>query len=336
MYDLICKLHEANLQYLKTKPDITLPLPYLPDENTGQWVSPSRMGGCPAVKWHALHETPSTVQLPDWKAEKNAHRMHHGVVWGRELQKAFASHFGLLVLDLAENRRLGVTEYVKTWHTLDWWMSNHPEYLAGGFAPEVYVQNDTLGVRGFMDGVVRFQDELWVLEIKTRDYGQGVKKHDVLQLLAYLLATGCPNGLIITTGHAGFKAWPVTPEGAGFMVRTEGQAELLDEDWNTPEVLNFDTIRAEIARHQHTLSLDRYTRPAAPLNPLDLDNYECLEWVQKPRWFKTKPAQDGAFVPSCPYFGVCHPHLADFSALVVGIDANNRTFLKEPEGGLAF
>jgi len=99
MYDLICKLHQANLDSLKNKRDVPLPAPYQPDENTGQWASPSRMGHCPAVKWHEIHATPSTVQLPDWKAEKNLHRMHHGTVWGRELQKAFACHLGIMHTD---------------------------------------------------------------------------------------------------------------------------------------------------------------------------------------------------------------------------------------------
>lgn len=337
MYDLICALHEANLNYLNARQEIVLPVPYQPETNTGQWVSPSRLGYCPAVRWHEIHATPNTVQIPNWKREKNLHRMHHGTVWGRELQKAFAVHFGLMTLDLAENRRLGVTEVFKTWHALDWWMAGERQgYVAGDFAPEVYVQNAAAGLRGFIDGVVRFNGELWLVEIKTRDYGQGVKKNDVFQLLAYFQATGCANGMIITTGHSGFKCWPVTPEGTGFLVRSEGQAEPVDEDWNTPDQLNFATLAGEIQRHRHVLDLDVYHRPEAPLNPLDLDNFECLEWVQKPRWFKTKAAQDGTFVPACPYFGLCHPSLADYPTLVVGINANNCTFLKPTEGVLEF
>lgn len=281
-------------------------VPEVPHEPSGvAYMRPSSLGMC-ALK-HAYDKLGVEPDFPELTPEQNpakAWLMDHGSYVAPMIQEA------LLYLNASE-----------------------PEY---SFSAEVpFVSND-YHLAGRLDGLLEVDGVQYVLEIKDtegmvqRSVGEP-KLAYALQLLSYMMVMGISHGFIITVSKWGFNCYEVRPEawpGPSFGHAIYDQwgnryepPAWFGADWNTPDVLNFDRVKAEIQKLSDTVeTVQRLQKSTtqyslAPItDPLnDPQGWLCFRTLDK----GTK-ARNRLVTPNCPFAGRCHGvHNKEYEAVKV-------------------
>lgn len=221
---------------------------------------------------------------------------------------------------------------------LDWYVSEEWEKQNFQYSVmnEVYAESSDLRLQGQIDSWFQWQDVgHGVIEYKHRlpnykDKFPQPKLGDVFQLFAYRLMEGSyfSNLVIINTPawaeyddpFKAYEIWDLVPEGQGYVLVSEHDY-LWNDEHNTPDFINEETLKNEIERHLKYIKSSEYLVP-----PIDLAD-DSNAWQCRRTLYKPKGAAAGSMLPNCPYF--CHHPVTETGNLRFNYDENGKVYFIE-------
>jgi len=292
-HPIIPELHRAYRKYLLflrdggTRPALSRHV-HNPEHSRGM-LHPSSFGKCPLQEaWRREGMERAWEQKP-WEREGMYHLMEQGSRVAEVVQEAFLWAYG--ACETPERDRQISLERT-SWHQDTFFIDEYSQH------------DESLGIRGRIDGLLRLNNEFYLLEMKARNPHVGPKLSDAYQLMTYMLSTGENTGLIITIHRFSIKFWWLFPNNGGFTIVNEW-GDRYDQDWNTPDTLNFDLLQQEISVYrQYVFGGKRLTPIEDPYN--HPRGWCCFMWDHRPRHNKTTVSRTGTIKPRCEFFHLCH------------------------------
>lgn len=184
---------------------------------------------------------------------------------------------------------------------------------------ETFIEDYELGIQGQIDSYIMPSSELStdVIEYKHRlpnykDKFPQPRLGDVFQLFAYtasyagltqfgdrghLVIINTPMWAEYNDPFKAYEVWDLVPEGQGYVLVSE-HGHLWNDEYNTPDFINEETLKKEIARH-----LQYIQNPEYLVSPIDLAD-DSQAWQCRRVLYKPKGNAPGSMLPNCPFW--CH------------------------------
>lgn len=199
------------------------------------------------------------------------------------------------------------------------------------FMPEVDLHNDHMKLAGRADGVLKFNNTEWIVEIKNTE---GKTKRSVgdcrysyaLQTIAYMLMAGIDNGVIITTSKWKVSTYEVRRQkqilkdqkNASFLIYDEND-EILDKTWNNIDDLSYQSLMDKVDTRLNVMtdvsdwlvdlsySEDEVAPPKRPIeDPFnDPNGWQCFWKFDEGRHVRP-PLRPAKAIMNCPYADMCY------------------------------
>lgn len=211
---------------------------------------------------------------------------------------------------LQGNKIAEIFQEALKWYVDGQWEQQNFEYA---IMNEVYSADHDLKLQGQIDSWFQWQNrEYGIIEYKHRlpnykDKFPQPRLGDVFQLFAYRLMEKAyfSNLIIINTPmwaeyddpFKAYEMWDLVPEGQGYVLVSE-HGHLWNDEHNTPDFINEETLKKEIARHLQYIQNPEYLVP-----PIDLAD-DSQAWQCRRILYKPKGNAPGSMLPNCPFW--CH------------------------------
>lgn len=211
------------------------------------------------------------------------------------------------------------------------WLMDHGNYVAPmvqealmwyamseigyAFEAEKPFTNTVLGVSGRLDGLLTYsaglEPQKCVIEIKdtegkaNRSIGEPQLRY-ALQLLVYMLSTGCDQGAIVCVSKWTWTTWTMRPINRGYMIFDDHDrpyTPAYGTNWNVAYDLTEARLLEELdLQKKYMDTVAEHGKADPPYDPFNDPMSWLCTWQEKP----TARKKEGWAKPNCGYAKRCH------------------------------